>query len=427
MKLFKKAVAELFGTFVLVALACGTALSVTAWGNTSTLDLAAKDAVIALSFGLCIVAMAYSVGNVSGCHINPAVSFGVLIYNFLQPKEKRNFHFVDFLVYIVAQVAGAFLACLTLLIIFGPNCGFAANQASRVLINLSNQYYLTNALIIEAVLTGIFVFAVIGVTTQEKYKTVAGLVVGGTLTLVHLIGIPLTGTSVNPARSIAPAIFAYYYGGNLTALDELWVFIAGPMIGALVAALLYWFIVYNEKKEPKKVVETSSATPLENKKVEITTKVEEEPSKETPKEVKAVAAAPLELNNEKPKLEIKRISFEEKLKKAGPDLRKKYKDIKAVLDTYGLKSRFSFDGDTYRLHRVEYCFITIRGKSLKVYFKLDPKKFINSPIPVKDESEIKKRAEAPAVIKVRSDLSARRAIELVEQTMLEANIEKVSK
>lgn len=417
MKLFKKAIAELIGTFVLVVLACGTACALNAWNATSTLDLAAKDAVIALAFGLSLAAMAYSVGNISGCHINPAVSFGVYIFNLLKPKEKRNFSFVDLLVYVLAQIIGAFIACYCLLLIFGDSSGFGANQASSILISQS-KYYLTNALGIETLLTGIFVFTILGVTSTPKYEKCAGLIIGLTLTLVHLIGIPLTGTSVNPARSIAPAVFAYLFGGDSTPLNQLWIFIVGPLLGALIAALLYWFISYEEVKE-EPVKEVAVATALK------------EEVKETPKKKKKVV---LPVTQEKEvkkttdlaKLKIERVAFEIKLRKADKDIKVKYKALQEELESYGLKSRISFEGDTYRLHRIAYVFITIRGKTLKVYYRLDPKKYLDSPIPVKDEGDKKKYAEIPAVLKVRSDLSGRRAIDLVKETMDNAKIVKLN-
>ena len=125
-------------------------------------------------------------------------------------------------------------------------------------------------------------------------------------------------------------------------------------------------------------------------------------------------------------MEIQRVSFETKLKKADKDLKKKYKTLQDELLAYGVKSRVSFNGDSYRLHKVEYAFITIRGKSIKLYLKLDPKKYKDSPIPVKDESSKKKYASTPAVIKVKSDLSVKRAIALIDETMNEAKILKKS-
>ncbi len=420
MKLFKKFVAELIGTFGLVIFGCGVAVLLGLWG-TDNQNLVVNDLVIALAFGLSIVCMAYSVGNVSGCHINPAVSFGVLIFNYLKPKDKRNFSFVEFLIYVVAQIAGAFLAVLVLWAIFGKS-NYGANQASDFLKNLSGSYYLIYAFAIETLLSAIFVFTILGVTSQEKSERRAGLVIGLTLTLVHIFGIPFTGTSVNPARSIAPAVFAYLFNNNATPLNELWVYIAAPLLGALIAALLYALISHQkEEKENNEEEEGMATEEVEEKSVENKT---EEPSKEEkPSKNKKALSEP---KKEEKQIAIERVSFETKLKKSDKDLKKKYKALQDELLSYGVKSRVSFNGDTYRLHKVEYAFITIRGKSIKLYLKLDPKKYKDSPIPVKDESAKKKYASTPAVIKVKSDLSVKRAIALIDETMNEAKILKKS-
>ncbi len=413
MKLFKKFLAEIIGTFGLVVFGCGVAVLLGLWG-TENQNLVINDLVIALAFGLSLVCMAYSVGNVSGCHINPAVSLGVLFSNYLKPKDKRNFTFIDFLVYVVAQVIGAFAGCGILWLLFG-NCNYGANQASDFLKNINGDYYIISAFAIETLLSAVFVFTVLGVTSQEKFERKAGLIIGLALTLVHIFGIPFTGTSVNPARSLAPAIFAYLYDYNSEPLNELWIYICGPFLGAIIAAFLYWLITFtkNKKEENKEEVVSEEKPVVEEKVVQ--------PVEETPvvkQEVKA----------KEEKLEIQRVSFETKLKKANKDLKNKYQLIKNELLSYGVKSRVSFNGDTYRLHRVQYAFITLRGKSLKLYLKLDPKKYKDSPMPIKDESSKKKYESIPAVIKIKSDLSAKRAIALIADTMKEANIsKKVSK
>ncbi len=423
MKLFKKFIAEIIGTFGLVVFGCGVAVLLGLWG-TENQNLVVNDLVIALAFGLSIVCMAYSVGNVSGCHINPAVSLGVLFSNYLKPKDKRNFSFVEFLVYVVAQVIGAFAGCGILWLLFGE-CSYGANQASDFLKNLTLDYYLISAFAIETLLSAIFVFTVLGVTSQEKSERRAGLVIGLTLTLVHIFGIPFTGTSVNPARSLAPAVFAYLFNNNSEPLNELWVYICGPFLGAIIAAFLYWLITFTRNKEEKK----EEVVPEEIEEVKPEEKVEEQPVVDK-KVVEPVEEKPVvkEVKKKGEKIEIQRVSFETKLKKADKDLKKKYQLIKDELLSYGVKSRVSFNGDTYRLHRVQYAFITLRGKSLKLYLKLDPKKYKDSPMPIKDESSKKKYESTPAVIKVKSDLSAKRAIALIADTMKEANIsKKVSK
>ena len=221
----KKYLAELFGTFVLVFFGCGTA--VVCGGFTGGTDVGFLGVTgIALAFGLCIVAAAYAIGPISGCHVNPAVSLGVLLTGGMSCK--------DFFGYVIAQVIGAFAGSAMLSVIVNSSetlSGFGANgygELSGVGLGLSG------ALVAEILLTFVFVMTILGVTSSEKTSHMAGLVIGLTLTLVHLIGIPLTGTSVNPARSLAPAVFA---GGE--ALSQVWVFIVAPLVGAALAALVF--------------------------------------------------------------------------------------------------------------------------------------------------------------------------------------------
>lgn len=221
MSSIKKYIAEFIGTFVLVLFACGTAVAVGC-------DAASGSGYLltALAFGLVIVAMAYSIGNISGCHINPAVSIAMLVSGKLSLK--------DFIGYVIAQVAGAIAGAAVLLPIFGADCGFGANALYQGDIVLS--------ILIEVILTFVFVIAILGVTSKTENGAVAGLVIGLTLTLVHILGIALTGTSVNPARSIGSAVFA---GGE--ALKNVWVFIVAPLVGGALAAIVYKFLSKEEK------------------------------------------------------------------------------------------------------------------------------------------------------------------------------------
>ena len=219
----KKYVCEFIGTLVLVLFGCGSAAI--AGSVLGTLG-------IALAFGLSIVAMAYVIGNISGCHINPAVSLAMLI--------SKKMSFKDFCFYVIAQVIGAIagigilygiIACSGLDVATG---GLGANgfgEASAVGINM------LGAIIVEVVLTFVFIYTILGVTSDENKGAVAGIVIGLTLTFVHIMGIPLTGTSVNPARSIAPAIFL---GGE--ALKQVWVFIVAPFVGSAIAAFTHKFL-----------------------------------------------------------------------------------------------------------------------------------------------------------------------------------------
>lgn len=223
--LTKKAFAEFIGTFVLVFIACGVA------GATGGSLVATS-----LAFGLTIVAMAYSVGRVSGCHINPAVSLGCLIAKRMRTKE--------FFVYIISQIIGGAAGALLVFGIFKIADIKAAGDACNYAVGFGDNGLTTGgiigALIIEAVLTCIFVYTILNVTDEKAGTSKkAGIVIGLTLTLVHLLGINFTGTSVNPARSIATALSTLIYDGKTEALAQVWIFIAAPLVGAAIAAGLY--------------------------------------------------------------------------------------------------------------------------------------------------------------------------------------------
>lgn len=221
MNALKKYIAEFIGTCVLVLFACGTAAVVGCSAEQGTGYL-----LTALAFGLVIVAMAYSIGNVSGCHINPAVSIAMLVAKKLSVK--------DFIGYVVAQFLGAIVGALILMALVGKDSGLGANALYQNNIGLS--------LLVEVILTFVFVIAILGVTSKESNSAVAGIVIGLTLTLVHILGISFTGTSVNPARSFGPALLM---GGE--ALANVWVFIVAPLAGGVLAALVYQFITAEKK------------------------------------------------------------------------------------------------------------------------------------------------------------------------------------
>ncbi len=217
MESLKKYVAEAIGTCALVTFGCGTAVAVgcdSANGSGYILT--------AFAFGLVLMAMAYSIGNISGCHVNPAVSIAMLV--------RGQLSVVDFVGYVVSQCIGAAIGCAILGVVFGFDCGFGANQIQAGWENGS----VGAALLVEIVLTFVFVLAILGVTSRVGFSGIAGVVIGLSLTLVHILGIALTGTSVNPARSLMPAIFA---GGE--PLAQVWIFIVGPLVGGVLAALIY--------------------------------------------------------------------------------------------------------------------------------------------------------------------------------------------
>jgi aquaporin Z len=222
MKLY---VAEFLGTFVLVFGGCGSAV------------LAGEKigfAGIALAFGLSLLAMVYAIGPISGCHINPAVTLGVL----LSGKIERRFAAG----YVVAQILGAIVAAAVLLVIakgmpggYNPSVsGFAANGYAE---HSPGHFGLGAAAMTEIVLTAFLVFTVIGATDVVAPAGFAGIPIGLVLTLIHLVGIPVTNTSVNPARSIGPALFT---GG--WAISQLWLFIVAPLVGAVIGSTAYRMI-----------------------------------------------------------------------------------------------------------------------------------------------------------------------------------------
>lgn len=222
----KKYIAEFIGTMVLVIMGCGTAM------------LVGCDAVngggyilTALAFGLSIVAMAYCVGNISGCHVNPAVSLGVLMSGGMDSK--------DFIGYVVSQCLGALAGAGILGAIFslGQVTDMTGGFGSNGLGNVGGSA--VAGILVEVVLTFIFVMAILGVTSKKaNHGSFGGLVIGLTLTLVHILGIGLTGTSVNPARSLGPAIVAAI-SGNTEPISCVWVFIVAPLVGAALAAVVY--------------------------------------------------------------------------------------------------------------------------------------------------------------------------------------------
>ncbi len=215
----RKYIAEFIGTCTLVLFGCGIAV-------VSGGDLVAT----ALAFGLAIVASAYVIGDISGCHVNPAVSLAMYLTKKMKLKE--------FGFYALAQVLGA-LAGTGILYLILKNTGLntASLGANGYGMASAAGTTLLGAIITEVVLTFIFIYTILGVTSDKSKANIAGLIIGLTLTFVHLLGIKLTGTSVNPARSLAPAIFQ---GGE--ALKQVWVFIVAPFVGSALAALVFKYL-----------------------------------------------------------------------------------------------------------------------------------------------------------------------------------------
>jgi aquaporin Z len=230
----KKYFAELIGTLCLVLFGCGAA--VISGGNAAGLSGLGLLG-ISFAFGLAVVAMAYTIGGISGCHINPAITIAMLVAGKISSKDAVG--------YIIAQMIGAVAGAGILYVIASGQGDFKMGEwalgSNGWGEGYLGNYSTTAAFITEAVLTFIFLYVILNVTSKHGNSQMAGLAIGITLVLIHLVAIPITGTSVNPARSFGPAIFA-----QGKALSQLWLFFAAPVAGAIAAALL-WKITGEDK------------------------------------------------------------------------------------------------------------------------------------------------------------------------------------
>ncbi|MBL7725849.1 MAG: aquaporin Z [Chitinophagaceae bacterium] len=232
----KKLLAELIGTFSLVLFGCGAAvisgISVTGPSGIGLLG-------ISFAFGLAVVVMAYAIGGISGCHINPAITISMMVAGKIKAGEAVQ--------YIIVQLIGAVLGAGVLYLIQKGSPGFIMGEWALGSNGWGEGYLggynMTSAFITEAVLTFLFLFVIFGTTSKWGNGTMAGLAIGLTLVLIHLVAIPITGTSVNPARSFGPAVFA-----QGKALTQLWLFIAAPIVGGIAAALV-WKGLFETKEE----------------------------------------------------------------------------------------------------------------------------------------------------------------------------------
>lgn len=231
----KKLFAELIGTFSLVLFGCGAAVisGVSATGPTGIGLLG-----ISFAFGLAVVAMAYAIGGITGCHINPAITISMLVAGKIKTGDAVN--------YLIGQFIGATLAAGVLYLIQSGMPGFTMGEWALGSNGWGEGYLggynLTSAFVTETVLTFLFLFVIFATTSKWGNGTMAGLAIGLTLVLIHLVAIPITGTSVNPARSFGPAIFA-----QGKALTQLWLFIVAPVVGGVLAAVV-WKGVFETKE-----------------------------------------------------------------------------------------------------------------------------------------------------------------------------------
>jgi len=218
----KKAIAEFIGTFALVIIGCGTIVV----GGMATGSTAINELAIALAFGLTIVAMAYGIGQISGCHVNPAVSFGVYSAGRMTLEE--------FLIYCIAQIAGAIAAALVLYVILS---GKASGWNGALGQTTWSDYGAFSAFIFEVIGTFLFLVCILGVTQRGAPVELAGIAIGLTLAAIHLAGINISGSSLNPARSLGPALVGFAH--NPEALKQIWLYIFAPLIGAGAAGYLF--------------------------------------------------------------------------------------------------------------------------------------------------------------------------------------------
>jgi aquaporin Z len=223
----KKPAAEFIGTFALVFFGCGAVVIAGMGTGATAIDVLG----IAFAFGLAIVAMAYGIGPISGCHVNPAVSFGIFVAGRMTMS--------DLISYAIAQILGAIAGAIVLYIILsGKSAGWTGGLGQNGWgAGYLGQYNLLSALIFEIVATFLFLVCILGVTQRDSPTQLAGLAIGLTLVAIHIVGINVTGVSVNPARSLGPAIVGM--GTNPGALGQVWLFIIAPLIGAGIAGFLF--------------------------------------------------------------------------------------------------------------------------------------------------------------------------------------------
>jgi len=229
----KKYISEMIGTMVLVLMGCGSAIFNFGVGST------AQVLTVAFGFGLAVIAMAYTIGGISGCHINPAITLGVFLSGRMSGKEAGMY----MLFQVMGAIIGSLLLYLLVMCVDVTGASYIAHGGALATKTGANGCQpgicWMGGLIAEIIFTFVFVLVVLGTTDAKKGAgNLAGLAIGLSLVLVHIVCIPLTGTSVNPARSIAPAIFEAVFG-NTAALAQLWLFIVGPFVGAALASVVW--------------------------------------------------------------------------------------------------------------------------------------------------------------------------------------------
>jgi aquaporin Z len=238
MNIGKRCAAELLGTFWLVFGGCGSAVLAAkfiAMEGSTPLNLGIGLVGVSLAFGLTVLTMAYAIGHISGCHLNPAVSIGLMI--------AKRFPSKDLVPYIIAQVVGAFLGAAVLYVIASGRTGFSLADGFALngydALSPKGSYNMVSAFVAEVVLTFFFLLIILGSTDKRAPAGFAPIAIGLGLTLIHLIGIPVTNLSVNPARSTGPALITALFGGDMSAMGQVWLFWFAPILGAFLAGVVY--------------------------------------------------------------------------------------------------------------------------------------------------------------------------------------------
>ncbi len=242
MRLHNKLLAELFGTFWLVLGGCGSAMLAATFANDVGINIGLVG--VSFAFGLTVLTMAYAVGHVSGGHFNPAVSLGLAFGG--------RFSWAELVPYWIAQVLGAIGAAVLLALIVQGNGSEIGTLASNGFGDASpGKYNMTAVILIEVVMTAAFLFIIMGATDHRAPAGFAPIAIGLGLTLIHLISIPVSNTSVNPARSTGPALVSMVFGGEggEAAVNQVWVFWAAPLVGAVIGALVYRMVVAGARDE----------------------------------------------------------------------------------------------------------------------------------------------------------------------------------
>lgn len=414
MKYFKKFAAELLGTFSFVALSFGllTLMNLYERQNPNSMINFGSIILVALFMGLVLCGLTYAFGLFSKAAFNPIVSIGYLIASLFHKKEERDYDFKDFFLALLAQIIGTILALMALWGAFGPtnimtsfrfDLSFFDQSANVTLIIFTSLF----------ILSTIFIFVYLILFSHKRFRKIRGLIYGLSFAFTNLVAMILTGGTLLLLYYLFAGFLELILYGNSEFLINSWVYILPTICGALLASLLYYFFVLVKKEE--KAVETAPCKEVIVEEIIIK------------KEKIVTLPAPLKAKKKTPKKEktpYEDIPYEKRVKLLDAGMHKKYNQIRNELLAYGLHERISKEHATYKLNNILYCILTIRGNNLKLHLNLNLKDYKDSPIPLKDDGKKDKYSVVPALFKVRSDLSARRALGLINDTMAKAKIEK---